>query len=50
MDPAESGSFNSLVESFLGNRLPGRLVDQHFFSELSTEAREFILRMLALMW
>jgi len=49
MDSVESGSFNSLVESFLGTPLPGRLADKHSYSALSTEARAFILRMLALM-
>jgi hypothetical protein len=49
MDSVASESFNSLVETFLGAGLPGRLADEHSFSALSIEAREFIVRMLVLM-
>ncbi|MCP4694341.1 MAG: hypothetical protein GY859_40295, partial [Desulfobacterales bacterium] len=45
----ENRSFNSLVEQFLGARLPGWLGDGVDFPGLSPEARGFILRMLALM-
>lgn len=45
----ENRSFNSLVEEFLGTRLPNSLADNISFPELSTEARGVILRMLALM-
>ncbi len=45
----ENRSFNSLVEQFLGERLPGRLADGVDFPGLPAQARQFILRMLALM-
>ena len=45
----ETRSFNSLVEQYLGSRLPDRLADGVCFPELPSEAQNFILRMLALM-
>ena len=45
----EPRSFNSLVKQFLGTGLPDRLAGDVSFPELSSEARGFILRMLALM-
>ena len=45
----ETISFTSLVEAFLGTRLPGALADRISFPKLSLEARGLILRMLALM-
>jgi hypothetical protein len=45
----ENSSFNALVEQVLGTRLPGTLADKISFSELSTEAKGVIVRMLALM-
>jgi len=49
MKSMETTSFNSLVEQFLGTRLPEYLADQISLTELSSETRQFILRMLALM-
>jgi hypothetical protein len=45
----ENGSFNSLVEQYLGKKLPRHLADPITFHELSPETQQFILRMLALM-
>jgi hypothetical protein len=45
----ETASFNSLVEQFLGARLPDALAENISFEALSTEARAVVLRMLALM-
>lgn len=45
----ETRSFNSLVEEFLGARLPASLADNIAFPELSSDAGGVILRMLALM-
>jgi hypothetical protein len=49
MESLASVSFNALVEMFLGSPLPQRLTANIAFSELSSEARAFILRMLVLM-
>jgi hypothetical protein len=49
MVPEETRSFNTLVELFLGTRLPGNLVDAISFPDLPIETREIIWRMLALM-
>ena len=42
-------SFNSLVEHYLGMRLPSRLSDRISFSELSAEVKGVVLRLLTLM-
>ena len=49
MESMETRSFNSLVEQFLGMRLPGFLSENIDFPELPPDARGVILRMLALM-
>ena len=49
MDSAEAISFNSLLEHYLGTRLPRRLSRNISFSELSTEAKGVIVRLLTLM-
>ena len=49
MESVEATSFNSLVEHYLGTRLPRRLSDRISFSELPTEAQGVILRLLTLM-
>ena len=49
MDTMEAGSFNAIVRRYLGRGLPDKIADIVAFPELSTEARGFILRMLALM-
>jgi hypothetical protein len=42
-------SFDDLVEQFLGTRLPSPMADSISFATLPPDARDFILRMLALM-
>jgi len=49
MGRIKNRSFNSLVEQFLGERLPRHLADSIIFPELPSETQQFILRMLALM-
>ena len=49
MESAETTSFNSLIEGFLGTGLPSRLSDGISFPELSTDAKGVILRLLTLM-
>ena len=49
MESVETTNFNDLVKRYLGAGLPDRLADQVNFPELTTEAREVILRLLALM-
>lgn len=49
MEFSASGSFNSLVERFLGTPLPPRLAGNNSFSSLLPDARAFIGRMLVLM-
>ena len=49
MEGVKNRSFNSLVEQFLGEKLPRYLSDPITFPELSSETQQFILRMLALM-
>ncbi len=46
MESMENRSFNSLVEQFLGKRLPGWLADGIDFPGLPAEAQAFIPRML----
>jgi hypothetical protein len=49
MEGVKNRSFNSLVEQFLGKKLPRHLSAPITFPELSSETQQFILRMLALM-
>jgi hypothetical protein len=49
MKSVEAASFNSLVEHYLGARLPKRLSDGISYSALSSEAKGVILRLLSLM-
>lgn len=49
MESTEKRSFNSLVEEFLGARLPDTLADNIAYSKLPADARGVILRLLSLM-
>jgi hypothetical protein len=49
MQITQDTSFDSLVEHFLGQRLPQQLAASISLSDLPTDARKFILRMLPLM-
>ncbi|MBU1565146.1 MAG: hypothetical protein KJ630_05915 [Proteobacteria bacterium] len=49
MELFDEMSFNSLVERFLGTRLPSRLSDSLSYTELSPEAKGVVLRLLILM-
>lgn len=49
MESAETTSFNSLIERFLGTKLPNRLSDRISFPELPAAAKDVILRLLTLM-
>lgn len=49
MEGLTNRSFNSLVEQFLGKKLPRHLAALITFSGLSSETQQFILRMLTLM-
>ena len=49
MGANKTRSFNSLVEQFLGDRLPDRLAGLIDYSELTEAAQNFIVRMLTLM-
>jgi hypothetical protein len=45
----ETSSFNSLVEHYLGARIPSTLADRVLFAQLPAEARGVIVRLLGLM-
>ena len=49
MESEEATSFDSLVEHYLGTRLPRRLSESINFPALSTEAKGVIVRLLSLM-
>jgi len=49
MESMETRSFNSLVEQFLGIRLPQQMAAPISFPSLAPDTQDFIMRMLALM-
>ncbi len=49
MKTTKDKSFDTLVEQFLGMRLPEQMAEAASLSDLPPDAQSFIMRMLALM-